>query len=305
MERKMLNLKLQDKMPCSVIRKRTKINDIVEYTLKQKWRWAGHIARMKDNRWTKRCTDWQPRRGKRSRGRPSRRWQDDIASEEGTTWNRKATEDNGRHCWRATSCSGWTKPRCNVGCVRLKVKPLTWSWSCLCSLYRCRQPTSEWTRKTLRTNSCCWPLRERMNSLPPCLLNSRRYVWLPSSLSSVYLSPCVNDWLYACLFVFPLYLCVSLLSVGVYRGWVLYWNRWYSKYRCCCYCFMCASAADSGTLSVCLASLLFVCHSCYFCCRYGNYSIYPAFPLNALIIFLLDFLGYFLSIVVVAGLYSR
>ena len=29
--------------------------DIIEYTLKQKWRWAGHIARMKDNRWTKRC----------------------------------------------------------------------------------------------------------------------------------------------------------------------------------------------------------------------------------------------------------
>ena len=82
------------------------------------------------------------RRGKRSRGRPSRRWQDDIAEKEGTTWIRKAsdrlqwktlmegyilqwvnkaqvngetgkqqTEDNGRHWWRATSCSGWTKPR--------------------------------------------------------------------------------------------------------------------------------------------------------------------------------------------------
>ena len=56
------------------------------------WRWAGHIARMKDNRWTKRCTEWQPRRGKRSRGRPSRRWQDDITRKEGTTWNRKAAD---------------------------------------------------------------------------------------------------------------------------------------------------------------------------------------------------------------------
>ena len=34
---------------------------------------------MKDNRWTKRCTEWQPRRGKRSR------------EKEGTTWIRKAT----------------------------------------------------------------------------------------------------------------------------------------------------------------------------------------------------------------------
>ena len=54
MERKMLDLRLQDKIPCSEIRKRTKVIDIIEYTLKQKWKWAGHIARMKDNRWTKR-----------------------------------------------------------------------------------------------------------------------------------------------------------------------------------------------------------------------------------------------------------
>ena len=68
MERKMLDLKLQHKVPCSEIRKRTKIIDIIEYTLKQKWKWAGHIARMTDNRWTKRCTEWQPKREKRSRG---------------------------------------------------------------------------------------------------------------------------------------------------------------------------------------------------------------------------------------------
>ena len=57
----------------SVLFQHQKIIDIIEYTLKQKWKWAGHIARLRDNRWTKRCTEWQPRRGKRSRGRPSRR----------------------------------------------------------------------------------------------------------------------------------------------------------------------------------------------------------------------------------------
>ena len=88
----MFNLQLQDKIPCSAIMTRTKITDITEYTLKQKWRWAEHIARMKDNRWTKRCTEWQPRKGKRSRGRSSRRWQDDIARKEVTTWNRQATD---------------------------------------------------------------------------------------------------------------------------------------------------------------------------------------------------------------------
>ena len=92
MERKILDLKLKDKIPCADIRKRTKIIDIIEYTLKQKWKWAGHIARLKDNRWTRRCTEWQPRRGKRSRGRPNRRWQDDITEKEGTAWIRKATD---------------------------------------------------------------------------------------------------------------------------------------------------------------------------------------------------------------------
>ena len=43
-----LDLKLKDKIPCSEIRKRTKIIDIIEHTLKQKWKWAGHIARLED-----------------------------------------------------------------------------------------------------------------------------------------------------------------------------------------------------------------------------------------------------------------
>ena len=45
---------------------------------KPKWRWAGHVVRMHVNRWTKRCTEWQPREGRRNRGRPARRWRDDY-----------------------------------------------------------------------------------------------------------------------------------------------------------------------------------------------------------------------------------
>ena len=63
MERRVLDLYIQDKIPRSGIRKKTQIIDITDYTLKQKWRWAGLTARMKDNRWTKSCTEWQPRRG--------------------------------------------------------------------------------------------------------------------------------------------------------------------------------------------------------------------------------------------------
>ena len=49
MERKMLKLKIKDKVPYTEIRKRTRVQDIVQFVLKQKWKWAGHVARLDDN----------------------------------------------------------------------------------------------------------------------------------------------------------------------------------------------------------------------------------------------------------------
>jgi hypothetical protein len=100
MERKMLGIKLQDKVPNTDIRKQTGTIDMVRNVLKLKWKWAGHLARTQDNRWTKRCTEWQPRKGKRSRGRPPTRWRDDITRTGGTTWMRTARD---RKSWKALS----------------------------------------------------------------------------------------------------------------------------------------------------------------------------------------------------------
>ena len=44
------------------------------------------------DRWTKRMTEWQPRCGKRGRGRQKLRWRDDITSYAGTTWTRLAQD---------------------------------------------------------------------------------------------------------------------------------------------------------------------------------------------------------------------
>ena len=95
MESKMLGLKLQDKIPGSQIRKRTKIIDIIEYTLKK----SGTGPNIQQER---RSTGGpnaaqsgnQPRRGKRSRGQPSRRWQG-RRKPPGT--GKQQTEDNRRH----------------------------------------------------------------------------------------------------------------------------------------------------------------------------------------------------------------
>ena len=52
MERKMLNVKLKDRIRNTITRQRTGVTDIVQYVTNTKWKWAGHIARIKDNRWT-------------------------------------------------------------------------------------------------------------------------------------------------------------------------------------------------------------------------------------------------------------
>ena len=47
MERKMLDLKLKDKIPCSEIRKRTKIIDIIKYTPETKMETGRSCSKIK------------------------------------------------------------------------------------------------------------------------------------------------------------------------------------------------------------------------------------------------------------------
>ncbi|CAH2263440.1 jg13904 [Pararge aegeria aegeria] len=78
--------------------KLTTINRHIEFSISNKlcaklacilkWRWAGHIARAKDGRWTEKILHWYPREDRRPRGRPRRRWSDDIIKAVGATWTR-------------------------------------------------------------------------------------------------------------------------------------------------------------------------------------------------------------------------
>ncbi|KAE9421397.1 hypothetical protein Angca_007271, partial [Angiostrongylus cantonensis] len=56
------------------LRQRSKINDAVLYAKQSKMRWAGHVMRVNDNRWTRAVSDWIPRDVKRTAGRPPTRW---------------------------------------------------------------------------------------------------------------------------------------------------------------------------------------------------------------------------------------
>ncbi|NNK28772.1 MAG: reverse transcriptase family protein, partial [Flavobacteriaceae bacterium] len=99
MERIMLNITRKDRWRNTVIRNKTKVLDIIQVAKINKWRWAGHVARMQDNRWTRKATDWTPYNGRRPRGRPRTAWEDDIRTfwQSSATWRRSACD---RNLWR-------------------------------------------------------------------------------------------------------------------------------------------------------------------------------------------------------------
>ena len=47
MERKLLNVKLKDRTRNTIIKRRTRVTDVVQYVTNTKWKGAGHIARIK------------------------------------------------------------------------------------------------------------------------------------------------------------------------------------------------------------------------------------------------------------------
>ena len=57
---------------------KVRLEDWVTGQRRRQFRWAGHVARRADNRWSYRVLDWRPSYGRRTVGRPRRRWADAI-----------------------------------------------------------------------------------------------------------------------------------------------------------------------------------------------------------------------------------
>jgi hypothetical protein len=55
----------------------TKNTDIVRYVKSKRMAWLGHVMRMERERIPKRILEWKPM-GRRNRGRPRKRWIEDI-----------------------------------------------------------------------------------------------------------------------------------------------------------------------------------------------------------------------------------
>ncbi|EYC42415.1 hypothetical protein Y032_0532g3044 [Ancylostoma ceylanicum] len=91
-----------------------KISDAAVYAKLSKIRWAGHVMRLNDHRWTKAVSDWTPRHVKRTTGRPPTRWSDfftesfkerydalRVSRTDRMHWTTLARErDKWKDCWR-------------------------------------------------------------------------------------------------------------------------------------------------------------------------------------------------------------
>ena len=98
-ERRMLNVKLEDRIRNIISRPRTRVTDTVQYVTNTKLKWAGHNTQMKDIRWTIRSTEWQIK-GVRSVRRPKHHWRDDTVGQQGAAWTRIAKD---RERWRTVA----------------------------------------------------------------------------------------------------------------------------------------------------------------------------------------------------------
>ena len=92
MSRAMIGVTKRDHKTNEWVRLQTGLQSIVMRVKQVKWQWAGHVARINDNRWTKQVTEWIPIDKKRKRARPKTRWVDDITKFLGKTWMRSAAD---------------------------------------------------------------------------------------------------------------------------------------------------------------------------------------------------------------------
>ncbi len=60
MERMMLGHTRRDHKTNKWIREQTKVKDVLTTAKRNKWRWAGQLGRITDERWSKLTTEWQP-----------------------------------------------------------------------------------------------------------------------------------------------------------------------------------------------------------------------------------------------------
>lgn len=95
--RSIVNVRKRDRIKNAWIQKETRLTDTLKTTRLSKWKWAGHLLRCKDDRWSKISTEWTPYNLQRRRGRQKKRWSDMLKRMAGPLWWRAARD---RDLWK-------------------------------------------------------------------------------------------------------------------------------------------------------------------------------------------------------------
>lgn len=113
MLRSILKLKIKDHVKIEEIVSQTKAKNIWATIKKLKWNYAGHLARENVMKWNRILTMWVPHQGYRNKGRPVKRWADELVQEIGSHWPSVAKD---RAKWRDATES-YTRKRVAEGGV--------------------------------------------------------------------------------------------------------------------------------------------------------------------------------------------
>ena len=97
----MVGVKRTDHISNELLRKTSKVEDAVNQAEQAKMRWAGHVARSSDGRWTRAVTEWLPLDIKRPISRTATRWWDSLRQDIGRNWMGLARD---RKAWQ--NCCG-------------------------------------------------------------------------------------------------------------------------------------------------------------------------------------------------------
>ena len=89
-----VHISISDRIKCTKIQNWNNRHHQENITSSIDTGWTPCPPKMTINRWTTRFMDWQPRTGKRKRGRQRRRWRVDIRVYAGTSWTRTARNRN-------------------------------------------------------------------------------------------------------------------------------------------------------------------------------------------------------------------
>ncbi|VDM61398.1 unnamed protein product [Angiostrongylus costaricensis] len=76
-----------------------KVKGAVLYAKQSKMKWAGHVMRMNDNRWTTTVSDWIPRDIKRTAGRLPPRWSEFFTKSLEERYDARRVPRAGRTHW--------------------------------------------------------------------------------------------------------------------------------------------------------------------------------------------------------------